>query len=841
MGNSSPIRLMATLFLTSAVSLAGAASNAAATGPTPAEMATARCWVVAKLATPAKAEPQPPGLVVLANHDPVRQNTRGEARPLTIAGAEHRRGLYCHATSNVVVRLPGPGKTFTAMVGVDSNDQTSGGRGSVVFSVTVGGKTAFQSSVMREGMQAVPVQVDLGGATSFALGVSDAGDGISCDQSDWAEAKVTLAGGEEVWLGEMPLIEPVPGGVPFSFVYGDRSSQELLAQWPRVDEEKQLDADRAQRTTTWTDPRTKLEVRCVSVAYRRFPTVEWTLYFRNGDSEDTPILSEIAPLDTGLARPDGGEFLLHHHTGSVASMDDYRPHESPLPRGARLQLATAGGRGSDRCWPYFNLQWDGGGAILAIGWPGQWSATFTRDDATGLRLRAGQENTHFKLLPGEEVRTPLIAMQFYRGDWIRAQNVWRRWMLAHNVPRLDGELPPMLMPGGSSNQMNEMQNANETNQKEFIDGYLDNGVKIDFWWMDAGWYPFRDGWWNTGTWEPDLKRFPNGLRAVSDHAHGRGVKTLVWFEPERVQPGTWLYENRPQWLLGDDGQQKLLNLGLPEARQWVIEMADRLLREQGIDIYRQDFNMAPLDYWRRNDAPDRQGISEIKHMAGYLAFWDELRRRHPGLLIDTCASGGRRNDLETLRRSVPLHKSDMQYPNLTSKQTQFYGIAFWVPYFGAPVYPADRVDVYGFRSGMAPMTGLGYDSRRKDLDYALLRRLVAQRRQLAPNYYGDYYPLTSWSAAPDVWMAWQLDRPEAGQGMVQAFRRPESVYERARFRLRGLEVDARYTVRNLDAAAPTEATGRELMEDGLPVSIEDRPGAVVITYQRATAEPAPPR
>ncbi|MCB1128546.1 MAG: alpha-galactosidase, partial [Verrucomicrobiae bacterium] len=432
------------------------------------------------------------------------------------------------------------------------------------------------------------------------------------------------------------------------------------------------------------------------------------------------------------------------------------------------------------------------GTIIAVGWPGQWAATFARDSGSGLRIRAGQEQTHFKLRPGEEVRSPLMVVQFWEGDWIKAQNVWRRWMLAHNVPRLNGELPPPLMPGGSSNQMNEMMNANEANQIEFIDGYLDQGIPITFWWMDAGWYPFKDGWWNTGTWEPDPKRFPNGLRAITDHAHARGVKALVWFEPERVQPGTWLYQNHPEWLLGKDGDQKLLDLGNDDARTWVIEHTDQVMREQGIDIYRQDFNMPPLGYWRANDTSDRQGITEIKHVTGYLAFWDELRRRHPGLLIDTCASGGRRNDLETLRRSVPLHKSDMEYPNLTSKQTQFYGLAFWEPYFGAPVYPADRVDVYGFRSGISMLTGLGYDSRRKDLDYALLRKLVAQRDKVVPNYYGDYYPLTAWSAAQDVWIAWQFDRPESGQGVVQAFRRPQSPYEGARFRLRGLDLKGRY-------------------------------------------------
>ncbi|MDP7288943.1 MAG: hypothetical protein QGH94_13220, partial [Phycisphaerae bacterium] len=54
----------------------------------------------------------------------------------------------------------------------------------------------------------------------------------------------------------------------------------------------------------------------------------------------------------------------------------------------------------------------------------------------------GQELTHFKLLPGEEVRTPLIALLFWQGDWIRAQNLWRRWMMAHSMPKPGGRLPP---------------------------------------------------------------------------------------------------------------------------------------------------------------------------------------------------------------------------------------------------------------------------------------------------------------------------------------------------------------------------------------------------------------
>jgi alpha-galactosidase len=566
----------------------------------------------------------------------------------------------------------------------------------------------------------------------------------------------------------------------------------------------------------------------VAVAYRDFPAVEWTVYFKNSGDAATPILEGIQGLDTALARNGEGEFVLHHSKGTPNSPTDYQPFQTVLERKAEKRISAAGGRptNSDLC--YFNVAWPGEGLIVALGWPGQWAAQFTRDEGPALHVRAGQELTHFRLLPGEEVRTPLVALLFWKGDWIRGQNLWRRWMLAHNLPRPGGRLPPPQIAGGSNRQYNEMQEGNEENQKMFLDRFLEEGLKIDYWWMDAGWYPFQAGWWNTGTWEPDSKRFPRGLRAVSDYAHGKGVKTIVWFEPERVHPGTWLYEKHPEWLLGRDGQNKLLDLGNPEAWRWLTDHIGKLLTDQGIDLYRQDFNFDPLPYWRANDAEDRQGISEIRHVMGYLAFWDELRRRHPNLLIDTCASGGRRNDLETLRRAVPLWRSDYAFET-TAMQLFTYGIALWIPYFGTGI---NTFDPYGFRSQMTPALALGWDLRRKDRDYNSLRRLVAQWRQVADYYYGDYYPLLPYSTSNEEWMGWQYDRPELGEGMVQVFRRPTSSYESARLKLRGLEPTARYAVTNLDFPGPAEVTGQELMSNGLHIFLKNQPDSVIITYQR---------
>jgi alpha-galactosidase len=598
---------------------------------TPDEMAEARRWGAGKLEGVQRVEPPQWGLAVLANTDELCKNSR-MGRPLTMGKTEYRSGLFCHAVSKLKVRLPGPGKAFTALVGVDSNPQTQPGRGSIVFSVTVAGKEAFRSKTMREGLAPERVNVDLGGATEFLLEVGDAGDGIACDQADWADAKIALTDGSFLGLGDLPIMEgqvppPVATDLPFSFTYGGQPSAALLKDWKLDRQVAKLDDQRTRRTLTWTDPKTGLVLRWAAIEYHDFPTVEWTLYFKNSGAADTPIIADIQALDARFERKadevyarfgSPGEFVLNHHVGSPCAVNDYQPLRSPLAPKTEKRIATSGGRGSNTDWPYFNIEWPGEGVIVVVGWPGQWASSFTRDEANGLRVRAGQELTHFTLHPGEEVRTPLIVLQFWKGDRIRAQNTFRRWMLAHNVPRPGGKsLQPALF-GCSSHFTNEMVDANEENQVQFIDRYLAERLKIDYWWMDAGWY-FCDGnWVKTGTWEVDTRRFPHGLRAISDHAHSSDIKTIVWFEPERVAANTWLTQNHPEWILGGAGGG-LLNLGNSDARRWLTDHVDKLVTEQGIDVYRQDFNMDPLDFWRKSDAPDRQGITEIGHITGYLA------------------------------------------------------------------------------------------------------------------------------------------------------------------------------------------------------------------------------
>ena len=630
---------------------------------------------------------------------------------------------------------------------------------------------------------------------------------------------------------------------PFSFVYDGETSERLLPDWTRTCQTTKLDSVRTRHMMRWADSRTPVEVRCVAVTYADYPVIEWTVYFKNTGTTDTALLADIQGLDMRLERgAQQSEFVLHGIKGDSCKTNSYEPYYLTLGINAVEKFAPPAysGKSCDgpRGWPYFNLQFPGGGLIVAVGWPGQWASSFTRDGATGLRVKAGQELTRLRLKPGEEIRTPLSALLFWRGtDVVAAQNLWRRWYLAHVLPRVDGKPQPAVA---------QIQVGGKEENIAYVQSFLDAGIPVDLCWRDAGgsresvWFKAGDGpfhepgmiWLNSGTWEIDPDKFPNGFKPFSDWIHDRGMQFVLWFEPERVgDPNSWLGKNHPEWLLPGTSHGSLLNEGNPEARRWLVEHVSGMIAAQGIDWYREDMNGGgPLRAWRKNDAPDRQGMTENLYVQGHLAFWDELRRRHPGLRIDSCASGGRRNDLETMRRAVPLLRSDFQMPKMEGvvegNQGYTYGLSSWLPFQGTGVY---AYDAYAYRSFYLPSFGMG---RLTLENKKAQQKAYAECRAIAPMMLqGDYYPQTPYSLASDQWIGWQFNRPEQGDGVVQAFRRADCSERTKTFRLKGLDPAGQYEITNFDGEGSAKISGEYLLNKGLAVEINEKPGAAVIVYR----------
>lgn len=625
---------------------------------------------------------------------------------------------------------------------------------------------------------------------------------------------------------------------PFSFNYGGQPSAELLFRWRDTQSQRRVDQARTELTRIWTDDTTGLEVRCVSVEYKDFPVVEWTVYFKNIGSKNTPILDSIQGLDTHFKSNERSDFVLHGLKGDSCTADSYEPFEIRLAPGQTRKFGPPAHSGKS-CdgpdgWPYYNLQMSGGGLIMAIGWPGQWAGSFAYEEGLGLRVKAGQQRTHLFLKPGEEIRTPLTALLFWRGaDVHRAQNIWRRWYMAHNLPRIQGQPQP---------PVTQIQVDGSPENIASVKSYLDAGIKPDICWRDAGggktWYPSDTGpykgndvWLNTGTWDVDPAKYPQGFKPFSDWVRARGIQFLLWFEPERVgDPNSWLGRTHPEWLLPGSSHGSILNLGDTAARQWLIDHVDGLIKSQGLDWYREDMNGAgPLPAWRKHDAEDRQGLTENLYVQGHLAFWDELRRRNPGLHIDSCASGGRRNDLETMRRAVPLLRSDFQFPDMPGvvegNQGHTYGLSSWLPYQGTGCY---HDTLYALRSFYLPAYGtVGFSPEKASIH----RLAYAECVRIASLMLADYHPLTPYTLQTDRWIAWQFNRPEHGEGVVQVFRRAKCASSIITLRPSGLIASARYEITNLDELSKTILTGNELMTTGLPVEIKQQPGAAILLYQ----------
>ena len=615
---------------------------------------------------------------------------------------------------------------------------------------------------------------------------------------------------------------PVP---PFSFVYGGRNSAELLKNWKVVRKSKALDKNRTQLNILFSDPLTGLVIDCEAIKWKDYPAVEWVLYFQNTSQSDTLIIEDIQALDITVQQKLQTNYTLYHGYGADNKLHDFGLRTDIILPKSTTKIGSQG-MSSIQSLPFFNLQLNKNGIIGAVGWSGNWSAQFQCGEKNELNLRAGMDSTHLLLHADERIRTPRIALLFWKGDRFRGHNIWRRFMLDYYSPHLEGK--PVVVPLAAAN-WGAMSSADQTQRVKW---YVDKKLPIDCFWIDAGWSGKTgpiDSWVaNAATRIANSELYPNGIREVSDFTRKYGLKFLLWMWPNRAVKGVEIGAEHPEWVLPNEA----VDHGVAEVNEWMKKYYSNIISEYGLDIFRQDGN--PV--YTADESPDRQGINQIRHFEGFYEFWDYLLQNHPGLMIDNCSGGGRKIDLETSKRSVSMWRSDFQVPqpfDPIGMQSQTYGLSFWVPLSSGCTRLTDD---YTFRSAYSPGIVLGFTDAPNyaDIfDYDAGRKHMNQYISGRPYFYGDYYPLTDYSIANNTWMAWQFDRPDLHEGLVQAFRREECIYESAQLKLHALIPKANYTVKNFDIPDIIQLTGRQLMEEGLQIKIKEQPGTSVIVYKRS--------
>ncbi len=232
-------------------------------------------------------------------------------------------------------------------------------------------------------------------------------------------------------------------------------------------------------------------------------------------------------------------------------------------------------------------------------------------------------------------------------------------------------------------------------------------------------------------------------------------------------------------------------------------------------------------------------MNENLHVQGYLQYLGRSAARNPGLWIDSCASGGRRNDLETMRRSVPLHFTDYGYGYHPVKLAFHQTLYAWLPFFKETSLSWDRevteaefaatggIDRFAFHTGLGPMFAPALDIHRDDYDYPQLLELIAIWRRAAEMLLaGDYYQLTPFHKSDARWLSWQFDRPESGDGFLQLFRHAACPQETLTVTPYALDAEADYLFENPESGERCILSGAALLCDGFTLSLPARSAAL---------------
>ncbi|MDX9755422.1 MAG: alpha-galactosidase [bacterium] len=810
---------------------------------TPSEdaMAAGRQWFDRLF--PAVPQQQSPCFMETVKEDVAERISRRiswRGMPFQIGEQMYEHGIAFNANRRIRIHAGQPVARFQAVVGLENNDDTrrgaAMGNGSVRFHVYVDGKPIFESPVMRLADVAMELNLPLDGAESFEIEVDDAGDGRGWDQAVWANATLHFANPEQAGLRlqDIPWKEDLAENpAVFSFVYDGISTLDQIADWKQTAMTTQ-DGDTLHRQILYRDPQTNLAVRIEADCRTAFPALEWVVYLKNEGEANTPIIQDIQALDIQLPGFEGNAVKLHWAKGGVASFEDFAPQTTALEPGKLVRLQPGGGRSSNQVLPFFNCFGGHGGWMMAVGWTGEWAMTASASPS-GIALKAGLAKTHLVLYPGEEIRTPRMLLLPYDGDRWQGQNLLRQYILAHHRPQVNGK--PMESPITCGNWGATSAEVHLDNIRKIIQ----HDLPLDYYWIDAEWYgqPGNPGSWavNVGNWnlKPDV--YPQGFKPLSSLLREHNRELMLWFEPERVYKGTPWYNDHKDWLLDIGNDSALWNLGHPEALAFLIDFISSKIEEFGLGCYRQDFNIDPLPFWQAADAPDRVGMTEIRYIEGLYAFWDGLLQRHPNLIIDNCASGGRRIDLETTGRATPFWRTDGPR-DAVAHQCHTMGLLPWVPF--SATSQDDAPNDYEFRSSMCSSLCLNWwvrgDAPAKpipdDFPFAWAKETLDQYRTLQKYYHGDFYPLTAHTPAMDAWMAYQLDRPDLGEGMIVALRRPASPYLAASFGLVALDAEAPYLVTNLDTGQSQTLTGKTLTTQGLAVELTEKPGSGIWVYKK---------
>lgn len=624
---------------------------------------------------------------------------------LRLRGRTYKRGIGTHAPSKLRIDLHGGGDRFKCVAGIDDS---ATGHGSVQFLVVADSKIIWDSGIMTGDSPALSVDLDIRDVDILELQVVEGVEGKGYDHADWAESLLVMrpkankphsvspyetielntksfalrfAVGDDRRLYQVPVgaskvkIPPPRNDVAYpqggdGYVFepaiqvvhsdGDRSTSLVYAKTER----QELDADRELVRIYLRDKVFPLEVvLCFRIHRSRDVIEQWMEIIHH---ESGTITLERMASSSLLFSPEALH-LLHYYGGWA---DEMNPIVEKLTPGMKVLDSKLGVRSNQFTLPSFVISLDGPpqenqGRVLAgsLAWSGSFQAAF---DHRGDRIRAlcgiNPYSSAYHLVAGEMFQTPTMLWVWSNrgvGDMSRKFHRWAReyGLRDGNEPR-DTLLNNWEATGFDFDAARIIELFGPAKE-----------IGMELFLLDDGWFgnkhPRLSGNAGLGDWEPNRKRFPNGLTSVAQAAVQQGLRFGIWIEPEMVNPRSRLYEEHPDWVIGQPKReldfqrsQLILDLTRPEVQEFEWNVIKKTLGVPGISYAKWDANRCITQPGSTYLPANRQTHLWIDYTHGLYDLMSKTADAFPDIDLMLCSGGGGRVDYGALKYFHEFWPSD---------------------------------------------------------------------------------------------------------------------------------------------------------------------------------------
>lgn len=501
---------------------------------------------------------------------------------------------------------------------------------------------------------------------------------------------------------------------------------------------------------------------------------------------------------------------------------NFDPQEVPLaPDGPGMVLSTGSG-GAFCAWlAVCDRQQRGLFAGLEFNGRADFSVQQAKDRIT---LAAEVQNLNHPLKPGASMELPAAFVGVFHGDWDEAGYRTQRYVEAAVAPAL----PDNQFPYVAWDSWGYLQDIDEVTLRENARIAAELGMELFI--VDLGWAK------RMGDWEADPKKFPSGLRALSDYVHELGMKFGLHFAFSEADPESAVLTNRPDWTSSETynfhGGESIC-LGHQPVRDWIIEQGVDLVRRYRVDWLLQDGQTLVKECRKTTHTHHPDDSNWANSEEGLDVIVSEIRRR-TGVLWENCANGGSMMTFKMARNYVTSITNDAS-GSLGSRQGA-YGATFpFSPRFADRYMPDDALDLYTTRSFMFGGPWIFMNR---------LPELTPEHRELAAREIAVYKAIRA--GVRDGRVAHLTGRPALGSvDAIQSYvagsdtalaivTRDGSGADRHTLRWRDLVPAQRYRIRFETAPSRYVMTGEQLMTLGVDIHLPEERSSEIVYLEPAT-------